>query len=495
MMYGDEMADKPVVPAKSPNKAKGNPTVAEGMEERSLTKENPREQNRPRTQGRNSLPSALERIHQAARRDRKMRFTALFHHVYDVELLQRAFEELNPEATPGIDGETWEHYGKDLDTNLEDLSGRLKRGAYRAKPVCRAYIPKPDGGQRPLGVTVLEDKIVQRAMAEVLNAIYETVFYGFSYGFRPKRNAHDAMDALHVGIMTKKINWVLDADIRGYFDAIVHEWLVKFLEHRIADKRIVRLIQKWLKAGVLEDGLRKYSETGSPQGASISPLLANVYLHYVFDLWADRWRRKRAAGDVIIVRYADDYIVGFQYRGEALAFLKELRERLAKFGLELHPDKTRLIEFGRFANRDRQRRGEGKPETFQFLGFEHICSTSRKGGFVIRRQTNTQRLNRKLKEVKEKLRRRMHEPIPKVGAWLRSVIQGYYNYHAVPFNSRALATFRRRLARYWKHVLSRRSQRGYVNWKRMDRLIDRWFPPARIQHPPPWERFWCHHPR
>ncbi len=494
-MNGDEMADRPVVPAKSPNKDDGSNSTAEGMEERGLTKENPREQNRSWTQCQTNLPNAIERIHQAALRDKEVRFTALFHHVYNVEHLMRAFEGLNPKATPGIDGETWAHYEENLEGNLLALSARLKRGAYRTLPVRRAYIPKPDGGQRPLGIPALEDKLVQRAMAEVLNAIYEADFLGFSYGFRPGRSAHGAMDALHVGLMTRKVNWVLDADIRGFFDAIDHGWLVKFLEHRIADQRVLRLIRKWLKAGVLEDGTLSISEYGSPQGASISPVLANVYLHYVFDLWVHLWRRKRAAGDVIVVRYADDYIVGFQYRNEAVAFLEDLRKRLAKFGLELHPDKTRLIEFGRFAIRDRRRRGEGKPETLEFLGFKHICSTSRKGGFVIRRRTIAKRLNRKLKEVKEKLRHRMHWPVPIVGAWLRAVIQGYFNYHAVPFNSSALTTFRRRLARHWWHVLNRRSQNGHVTWERMNRLVDRWFPPARVRHLPPWERFRCYHPR
>jgi len=489
------MADKPVVPAKLPNKTEGKDSVAEGVEERGLTKENLGEQNRSRTQRRKDLTSALERIHQAANRDRKMRFTALYHHVYNVEHLQTTFEELNPRAAAGIDGETWEHYRQDLRGNLEDLSARLKRGAYRPKPVKRAYRDKPDGKQRPLGVTALEDKLVQRSMANVLNALYEADFRGFSYGFRPGRSAHDAMDALHMGLMTKKVNWVLDADIRGYFDAISHEWLEKFLEHRIADKRVLRLIRKWLKAGVLEGGSLEVSEAGSPQGASISPILANVYLHYVFDLWADKWRKTKAVGDIMVVRFVDDYTVGFQYRAEAMKFLEELRERLAKFELELHPDKTRLIEFGRFAIQNRRRKGEGKPETFEFLGFKHICSTSRKGNFIVRRQTIAKRLNQKLKEVKAILRRRMHDPVPKVGAWLRAVIRGYFNYHAVPFNIRALTKFHKQLARYWRQILGRRSQKGYVTWERMNRLVDRWFPPPRILILPPWERRGCFYPR
>src|SRR5947207_2278155 len=376
MTNGPGKSDSPVVPEKSPNNAR--PSAAEGMEGRGLAKGNPPQQNASWTPSRKDAPSELERVRQAAKQDKQLRFTALLHHIYNLETLRMAYFSLKKEAAPGVDGETWRHYGEELEKNLQDLSERLKRGAYRAKPVRRVYIPKADGRQRPLGVTALEDKIVQRAAVEVLNAIYETDFLGFSYGFRPGRSQHQALDALHTGLLTKKVNWVLDADIRGFFEAIDHGWLVKFVEHRIADRRLVRLIQKWLNAGVLEDGTRTRSEEGTPQGGSISPLLANVYLHYAFDLWAQRWRKTQASGDVIVVRYADDFIVRFQHRAEAERFLADLRERFTKFGLELHPEKTRLLEFGPFAAENRQRAGQGKPETFDFLGFTHICGKNRR---------------------------------------------------------------------------------------------------------------------
>ncbi len=369
-MNGQGQSDRPVVPTKSPNNVERS--AAEGMEGRGLAKGNPNQQNAPRTLSRDGALSALGRVREAAERDKTVRFTALLHHVYNVEHLRAAYHALKRGAAAGIDGETWGHYGQALETNLTDLSGRLKRGAYRAKPVKRTYIPKADGRQRPLGIPTLEDKVVQRATVEVLNVIYETEFLGFSYGFRPGRSPHNALDALYAGLLTRKVNWVLDADIRGFFEAINHEWLVKFVEHRIADQRVVRLIQKWLNAGVLEDGTRTWSEEGTPQGGSISPLLANVYLHYGFDLWVQRWRRTQAHGDMIAVRYADDFIVGFQHRADAERFLAELRARLAKFSLELHSEKTRLLEFGPFAAENRRRAGQGKPETFNFLGFTHI---------------------------------------------------------------------------------------------------------------------------
>ena len=458
------------------------------MEGRGLAKGNPSQQNAPRTQSRDGAPSALERVRQAAERDKKVRFTALLHHVYDVEHLRAAYFALKRDAAAGVDGETWRHYGEALEENLPDLSGRLKRGAYRAKPVRRAYIPKADGRQRPLGVPALEDKIVQRATVEVLNAIYETDFLGFSYGFRPGRSQHDALDALYAGLLTRKVNWVLDADIRGFFDAIDHGWLVKFVEHRIADRRVVRLIQKWLNAGVLEDGTRTRSEEGTPQGGSISPLLANIYLHYVFDLWVQRWRKTQAHGDVIVVRYADDFIVGFQHRADAERFLAELRERFAKFGLELHPEKTRLLEFGPFAAEHRRRAGQGKPETFNFLGFTHICGKKRNGRFTVVRQTIRKRLQAKLSEVKAELRRRMHDPIPAVGRWLRSVVEGHLRYYGVPMNGPALFTFRFQVGRLWCRTLRRRSQTARLTWERMRRLIRRWLPPPRICHPYPLRR-------
>jgi RNA-directed DNA polymerase len=432
-----------------------------------------------------NLPNAMERIRQAASRDKGLRFTTLWHHVYNIEHLRKAYFSLKRDAAPGVDGETWRHYGENLEENLQDLGGRLKRGAYRARPVKRAYIPKTDGRQRPLGVTALEDKIVQRAVVEVLNAIYETDFLGFSYGFRPGRSPHDALNALYAGIMTRKVGWVLDADIRGYFDAIDHEWVMKFIEHRVADKRVLRHIKKWLNAGVLEDGAVTRGEEGVPQGGSVSPLLANVYLHYVFDLWADQWRRKHGGGDVIIVRFCDDFVVGFQYRKDAERFLAELQDRFLEFNLELHKDKTRLIEFGRFAIENRQRQGKGKPETFDFLGFTHICGKNHNGKFSVYRHSIGKRIRGKLMELKIELRRRLHRPVPVVGKWLRVVLLGHYRYYGLPGNSRKLEAFRYHLSCLWYKTLLRRSQRNRLNWERMNRLINRWLPKPRIWHPYP----------
>jgi group II intron reverse transcriptase/maturase len=458
------------------------------MEGRGLATGNPRQQTAPRTLSRAGVPSALERVREVAERDKQVRFTALLHHVYNVEHLNAAYFALKRDAAAGVDGETWGHYGEALEANLADLSGRLKRGAYRARPVKRVYIPKADGRPRPLGIPTLEDKLVQRATVDVMNAIYEPDFLGFSYGFRPGRSPHDALDALYAGLLTRKVNWVLDADIRGFFDAINHGWLVKFVEHRIADRRVVRLIQKWLKAGVLEDGTRMRSEEGTPQGGSISPLLANVYLHYVFDLWAQRWRKRQAHGDVIVVRYADDFIVGFEHRADAERFMGELRQRLATFHLELHPEKTRLLEFGRYAAERRQRGGNGKPETFNFLGFTHRCGETRDGRFTVVRQTIRERLRAKLHEVKAELRRRLHDPIPEVGAWLRSVVTGHLQYYGVPGNWGALFTFCSQVAWHWRRTLSQRSQQGFVPWVRLRRLTGRWLPPLRIVHPHPLRR-------
>jgi len=431
------------------------------------------------------LPKALERVRQAAERDGRVRFTSLWHHVYNIEALGNAYHSLKRDAAPGVDGETWRHYGQELEGNLDDLSGRLKRGAYRAKPVKRVYIPKSDGRQRPLGVTTLEDKIVQRATTTVLNTIYETDFMGFSYGFRPGRSPHDALNALNAAVMTKKVNWVLDADIRGYFDAIDHEWLVKFIEHRVVDKRVLRHIKKWLNAGVLEEGARVVSEEGVPQGGSISPLLANVYLHYVFDIWAHHFRQTRATGDMIIVRFCDDFVVGFQYRQDAEQFKEALVERFKKFNLELHADKTRLIEFGRFAEQNRKRRGLGKPKTFDFLGFTHICGRTRKGKYVVLRHTKKKGLQKKLTELGNELQSRLHMPVPLVGKWLRSVLHGHYRYFGVPGNGRKLESFRYHLSQLWYKALRRRSQRSKLTWERMNRLIERYLPKVRIMHPYP----------
>src|SRR2546427_484427 len=410
MMDDHGQSDRPVVPAKFPNNAERS--AAEGMEGRGLAKGNPSQQNAPRTLGRDGALSARARVREAAERDKQVRFTALLHHVYNVEHLRAAYHALKRDAAPGIDGERWRPYGEALEENLADLSGRLKRGAYRAKPVKRTYIPKADGRQRPLGIPTLEDKIVQRTTVDVLNAIYETDFLGFSYGYRPGKNPHNALDALYVGLLTKKVNWVLDGDISSFFDGIDHEWLVKFIEHRIADQRVVRLIRKWLNAGVLEEGRWTRSEEGTPQGGSASPLMANIFLHYVFDLWVHHWRKTEAKGDVIVVRWADDFVVGFQHRSEAERFHKELAERFGEFKLKLHPEKTRLIEFGRYAANNRKQRGKGKPETFNFLGFTHICGKKRSDGmFTVIRQTISKRKRTKLGEIRKELRRRMHRPV------------------------------------------------------------------------------------
>lgn len=483
MMDTGRQSHSPVVPKNAPNNH-AEPG-AEAREGRELAKGNSPERNARRTQGRACAPSALERVRHAATRDKTQRFTALLHHVYDVERLRAAYLALKREAAAGVDGETWQHYGTALEANLQDLAGRLRRGAYRAKPVRRAYILKTDGRQRPLGVPTLEDKIVQRAVAEVLNAIYEADFLGFSYGFRPGRSPHHALDALTVAIRTKRVNWVLDADIQSFFDTLDHGWLVKFVEHRIADRRIVRLIQKWLAAGVLEEGERHVSEVGTVQGGSISPLLANVYLHYVFDLWVQQWRRKHARGEVVVVRFADDFVLGVEHHDDGERCLVALRERLTRFGLALHPTKTRLLEFGRFAADNRHRRGEGKPETFNFLGFTHLCGKTRQGRFTVVRQTMRQRMQAKLKAVATELRRRLHLPIPEVGAYLRAVLRGHYRYYGVPLNTYALRAFRQAIIRLWRQVLGRRSQRARLTWVRMARLSARWLPPARVCHPYP----------
>jgi group II intron reverse transcriptase/maturase len=433
-------------------------------------------------------------VRQVAERDKEVQFTALLHHV-NVESLEEAYWRLRRQAAPGEDGVRWADYGQDLEANLRDLNDRIHRGAYRPKPSRRVFIPKADGRQRPLGIATTEDKIVQSAVVEVLNAIYEADFLGFSYGFRPGRKPHDALDALAVGILRKKVNWVLDADIRDFFTNLDHGWLEKFCEHRIGDKRVLQLIQKWLKAGVIEDGSWAESEEGTPQGATISPLLANVYLHYVFDQWVERWRRRQALGDMIVVRYADDFVVGFEHREDAERFLAELSERFAKFGLELKAEKTRLVEFGRFAARDRAARGLGKPETFDFLGFTHICGKIRSGRFALKRKTMTKRMRAKLREVKTELMRRMHQPIPEVGRWLGSVVRGHLAYYAVHGNLDAVRTFRDQVRRHWRHAQRRRSQRTRATWERVQRHTLRWLPRVRVQHPYPWQRFDARHPR
>ncbi len=462
--------------------------TAEAAEERGLAERNTDDPTRPGHSAGDDVPSGLERVREVARRDKQAQFTALLHHV-TMSLLYKAYFDINPKAAVGTDGVTWAAYGQDLDANLKDLLQRVHNGAYQARPSRRAYIPKADGRLRPLGIGALEDKVLQRAVVEVLNAIYEQDFRGFSYGFRPGRSPHDALDALAAGIYRRKVSWVLDADIRDFFSTIDQSWLLRFLEHRIADKRILRLIRKWLSAGVIENG--EWSETieGSPQGASASPLFANVYLHYVFDRWVQQWRRRHARGDVIVTRFADDSIVGFQHLGDAKQFLRDLRERFAKFNLELHPDKTRLIEFGRFAVHNRSAKGLRRPETFTFLGFTHFCARARTGAFWLRRITIAQRLRTKLRQVKAELKRRMHLPLPEQGRWLASVVRGHPAYYAVPGNFRAVDRFRTQVGWLWLRALRRRGQRHRLNWARMKRLIARWLPPARILHPYPEMRF------
>jgi group II intron reverse transcriptase/maturase len=502
MMNGHEKSDPAIVAMKPANKAEGPsaaravgvPYAAESVERRAGTKGNASQQSTRRTQSRESVSQALERIRKVARERKKERFTALFHHI-NIVMLEEAFSALKENAAPGVDRLTWRDYEADLERNLEDLHDRVHRGAYRALPSRRVYIPKPDGRQRPLAVAALEDKIVQRAVVALLNAIYEEDFLGVSYGFRPGRGTHDAMDALCVGIHSKRVSYILDADIRSFFDEISWEWLVRFLEHRIGDRRIIRLIQKWLKAGVMEDGVVTVSVRGTGQGSVISPLLANIYLHYTLDLWATRWRRREATGDMIFVRYADDFIVGFQHDGDARRFLDEMRERLREFALSLHPEKTRLIEFGRFAAERRQRRGLGKPETFTFLGFTFICGKTRAGKFQIKRKTRADRMRAKLKMIKEEMWRRMHQPIPAQGKWLRYVVNGYFNYHAVPTNGHALHVFRHHITDLWRRTLRRRSQKDRMTWERMTQLVDDWLPKPIILHPWPSDRFAVTHPR
>jgi group II intron reverse transcriptase/maturase len=461
---------------------------AEVVEGRGPAEGNTGSESRPGRSAGQGVSSDLDRVRQLARKDKEVRFTALLHHV-TVDRLREAYRAISPNAAAGVDGVTWRDYGLDLEANLLDLHARVHRGAYRARPTRRVFIPKADGRLRPLGVAALEDKILQRAVVEVLNAVYEEDFLGFSYGFRPGRSPHDALDALSVGIVRKKVNYVLDADIRDFFTRLDQGWLERFLEHRIADKRVLRLIQKWLRAGVIEDGEWSESLDGTAQGASVSPLLSNVYLHYAFDLWADQWRRRNARGDVILTRFADDYVAGFEHREDAERFLADLRDRFAQFGLELHPEKTRLIEFGRYAAENRARRGDRKPETFDFLGFTHICAKTRNGRFKLKRITIKKKMRAKLQSVKTEMRRRWHHSIPEQGRWLASVLVGHYRYYAVPDNIRALQAFREAVIRLWLKALRRRSQRSGMTWERMRRFAERWLPLARIQHPWPTTRF------
>jgi RNA-directed DNA polymerase len=493
MMNGRRKSDRPVVAMKPANKVgptapEARKLMAERTEQRGLAEGKTPRQNTNRAQDREVVRSALGRIRQAAVKDKQARFTSLMHHIYDLSMLREAYDGLKRDAAPGVDGETWRQYGEELESNLADLSGRLRRGAYRAKPVRRVFITKEDGRQRPLGVTALEDKIVQRATVAVLNAIYETDFLGFSYGYRPNRSQHQALAALYRAL-EKKVDWVLDGDVSSFFDGLDHQWLIKFVEHRIADPRVLRLIRKWLNAGVLEAGQWRCSEEGTPQGGSASPLLANIYLHYVFDLWVQHWRKTKATGDVIVVRWADDFVVGFQHQSDAARFHEELAERFAKFKLELHPEKTRVIEFGRYAAERRKRRGQGKPETFNFLGFTHICGQKRSNGmFTVWRRTMSKRKRAKLKAVKTELRKRMHQRVAEVGKWLRSVVEGHNRYYGVPSNLPSLGSFRYHVGRYWYRTLRRRSQKTRLTWARMLRLFDRWLPWPKLYHPYPSRR-------
>lgn len=492
MMNGLEKSDSAIRAKKPANKA-GQP-AAEWAEQRAGTEGNTGQPRTRRTQSRDSVSQGLDRVRNAARQRKKEKFTALLHHV-TIDLLRDAFLALKRRAAPGVDGVTWQGYEAALEGNLQDLHARVQRGAYRALPVRRRFIPKDDGKQRPLGITALEDKIVQKAVVAVLNAIYEEDFLGCSYGFRPGRSQHDALDALAVGIDATRVNWILDADIRSYFDKIDQEWLIRFLEHRIGDERIIRLVRKWLKAGVLDEGVWSLSETGTPQGAVVSPLLANVFLHYVFDLWAAQWRRREATGNVIFVRYADDIVAGFESEADAKRFWDAMRTRFEQFSLELHGDKTRLLEFGRFAAAERKRRGLGKPETFTFLGFTHICGKSRRGAFQLQRKTRGDRMRAKLQEIKLQLRERMHDAIPAQGRWLKSVVTGHFAYYAVPTNTRALGAFRHHVTDLWRRSLRRRSQKDKMTWARVANIAAAWLPPPRTLHPWPDRRFAVKHPR
>ena len=484
MMHGAEKSDRPIVPLKRANKA-GQP-AAEFVEGRGRVKGNAEVQSTVRTQSRVAVSQARLRIREAISRNKDERLTALLHHV-DVNVLRAAFLSLKKRAAPGIDEVTWDQYAADLEDHLRDLHGRVQRGAYRALPSRRRMIPKADGKQRPLGIAAIEDKIVQAAVVIILTPIYEAEFLGFSYGFRPGRGQHDALDALAYGIKGRNVRWIFDADIRSFFDRISHEWLIRFVEHRIGDRRIVRLIQKWLKAGVMDEGVLVKMTEGTPQGAVISPLLANIYLHYVYDLWVQRWRKRHATGDMIVVRYADDTVVGFQNSGDAKQFHDDLKERLKQFALDLHPEKTRLVAFGRFVRR---------PGTFDFLGFTHISGKKRNGkGFQLWRKTSCKRKWAFISRIAEELRRHRHAPIDEQGRWLASVLKGHYAYFAVPTNIAAVRAVRHHIKIRWYLTLRRRSQRRRLKWGRMNVVVARNLPMPSILHPWPDYRFLVNHPR
>lgn len=493
MMHDREKSDPPIVAVKSANKpAQGG---AESTERRGGAKGNGFGTRTHRTQCRDRVCQRLERVRKAAKVRGEEKFTVLLSHM-DIELMLTAFYDLKRTASTGVDGLSWKEYERDLEANLKDLCGRVHGNVYKALPSRRTYIAKQDGSLRPLGIAALEDKLVQRSVVMVMNAVYEESFKGFSYGFRPGRGQHQALDAVAVGISHQEVHWILDADLRKFFDTVDHEWLMRFVRHRIGDKRILRLIHLWLKAGVMEDGALSPTDEGTPQGSVISPLLANIYLHYALDLWVARWRSKETEGKMMIVRYADDFVVGFRRESDARRFLAQLKERLERFALILHPEKTRLIEFGRNAQRDRQARGEGKPETFCFLGLTHICSRSRSGRyFQLKRHTNRAKMRAKLQAIKAKLTERMHLKIPVQGQWLRRVVGGYFNYHAVPTNIGALTTFRKVVTALWRRTLRRRGQRDRTTWETIYGLVDRWLPKPKILHPWPEQRFAAKYPR
>jgi RNA-directed DNA polymerase len=492
-MHGSGESYSAIVPAKRPNEGRGGPQ--EVVEGRALTEENMEQSNPNRTPSRGNGPSGLDRVRQAAKGDRQLKFTALLHHI-NIDLLRRSYYGLKKKAAPGVDGVVWQDYGRGLEERLADLHGRIHRRAYRAKPSLRKWIPKGDGTkQRPLGIAALEDKIVQAAVVEVVNQIWEEDFIEFSYGFRPGRSQHDALDALHTGIVARKVNFIVDLDIRSFFDRVRHDHLERFIRHRIGDHRVVHLILKWVKAGVMEDGQWFETKEGTPQGAVISPVLANLYLHYVLDLWVKAWRKKVARGDMVAVRYADDAVLGFQYREEAERFLVDLRERLQQFGLELHPEKTRLIEFGRYAAERRAKRGEGKPETFNFLGFTHICGKNHTTGyFMVLRKTIGKRMAAKLKELRRKLRQRLHATTVETVGWLQSVVRGYFQYHAVPRNEQRMKAFRHEGLRMWWWQLRRRSQRTRWRWNKFMEKLGNLIPEVQTLHEYPEVRFAQEHP-
>jgi RNA-directed DNA polymerase len=469
--------------------AKTRVTPVEQVERRTAAKGKSAARNAPPTQGGTGALTFLQQIGERARQRPKEKWTNLLSHI-KVPLLREAYQRLRKAAAAGVDGVSWEEYGEHLDERLLDLQDRIQRGSYHPQPVKRVLIPKGDGKTRPLGLVALEDKVAQQAARMVLEPIYEAEFVGFSYGFRPKRSAHDALDALAEAI-ARKVSWILDADIRAYFDTIEYEWLQRFIEHRIGDSRMVRLLMKWAKAGVLEEGELRERKEGTPQGAIISPLLANLYLHYVFDLWVQKWRKQPGRGEVYVVRYADDLVMGFQREQDAKAMRAALAERFAQFGLELHPEKTRVLEFGRFARNSRERRGQSKPETFEFLGFMHIASTSRTGGkFQLKRRTSRKKRRAKLARLKEECHHRKHWRVTEQHLWLTRVLNGHYRYYGVPTNYPALDQFRRQAAWTWHRGLQRRSQRArwsHEQWQRFEELFP--LPKPRIHHPWPEQRF------